>query len=421
MPSWEEVSRKEEQVYKAPVNHSYHARSESVGARMKRTMKSAMRKGSQSQSSMTSASPPMSPRRGSGASATPSQGSAAKSWPKGEPVATTRIAIHHPSISSLSASQADSAVASSSSLIQHQLSSGPSQVSLLPRANLNDPRIHMSKLSPFPGLEHLESRAAGYEGFPEEKPKLVQQVSDSVIPSYASALTPGGTPATENIYALPLVARPEANKRLSDESVTKRNWLTKALTPRTSLSRKISYGDVRSRGNSLGQGAMVISSDVDPFASPSTGAVPTSSAPSIPSSMSAGGKPRVASPTVSTVPEMSEDRTRATRPIHLRQGGNAPGIMQERVQMRKEAMLPKKTLDILRRMDEVLALGPEHPARPEMLDDPPRKFLKSSQILQVVNANVSIIVSRLIEILLTSETDSERSFSFSVHRPTGDC
>ncbi|KGB74832.1 hypothetical protein CNBG_0670 [Cryptococcus deuterogattii R265] len=388
MPSWEEVSRKEEQVSKAPVSHSYHARSESVGARMKRTMKSAMRKGSQSQSSMTSASPPMSSRRGSGVSAAPSQGSAAKSWPKGEPVAITRIAIHHPSISSLSAFQADSAVASSSSLIQHQLSSGPSQVSLLPRANLNDPRIHISKLSPFPGLEHLESRAAGYEGFPAEKPKLVQQVSDSVIPSHTSALTPGGTFATENIYALPLVARPEPNKRLSDESVTKRNWLAKALTPRTSLSRKISYGDVRSRGNSLGQGAMVISSDVDPFASPPRRAVPTSSAPSIPSSMSPDGKPRAASPTVSAVPEMSEDGTRATRPIHLRQGGNAPGIMQERIQMRKEAMLPKKTLDILRRMDEVLTLGPEHPARPEMLDDPPRKFLKSSQILQVVNANI---------------------------------
>lgn len=56
MSSWEEVGRTDDQVSKAPANHSNHARSESVGAKMKRTMKSAMRKHSQSRSSMTSSS-----------------------------------------------------------------------------------------------------------------------------------------------------------------------------------------------------------------------------------------------------------------------------------------------------------------------------------------------------------------------------
>ncbi len=53
-------------------------------------------------------------------------------------------------------------------------------------------------------------------------------------------------------------------------------------------------------------------------------------------------------------------------------------------------ILPARSLQVLERMDEVLALESDDPARPEMLDDPPRKLLLATQVLQVVNAHVSL-------------------------------
>jgi hypothetical protein len=51
--------------------------------------------------------------------------------------------------------------------------------------------------------------------------------------------------------------------------------------------------------------------------------------------------------------------------------------------------LTEKSADVLQRMESMLALGMDDPARPEILDDPPRKLLLSTQVLQVVNTHVS--------------------------------
>ncbi|WVQ80725.1 hypothetical protein IAT38_002830 [Cryptococcus sp. DSM 104549] len=386
--SWEEVGGKEDQEARVPTDNTYHSRSGSVSAKIRRTVKTAIRKRSQSRSSVTSSSPPTSPRRGSATSVTPSTAT----------FSGGRAARHQPSISSLSPSVVSGQGESSTSnlLIQHQLSSDPSQVSLLPRANLNDPRIHMSKLSPFPGIESLERGQLG------EPPRLVHQVSDSVVPSQQS--TSSGSTRPDSIYTLPLPPRPSEPRRLSDDSISKRNWLAKALTsPRSSMSRKVSNPDFhghRGRDNTLGQGAQIISSDVDPFAPPPNGATITTSA-----------RPRPSSPTVSVVPEVSEEGSRFTR-FTVGQGdvGEAgpPAIVEEEEVLQAESgqrgvgagaegwgargekkpePLTEKSVEVLRRMDKVLAMGPDDPARPEILDDPPRKFLLSAQILQVVNVH----------------------------------
>ncbi|ODO05594.1 hypothetical protein I350_04652 [Cryptococcus amylolentus CBS 6273] len=366
--SWEELPATA-QVAENPS----HSRSGSVSARMKRSVQSALQKRSRSKSSVSS-SPPVSPSqgsRGSGASGTPSQISIAQTQFPPRPVAQ-----HHPSISSLAPSQADSS--SSNLLIQHQLSADPSQVSLLPRANLNDPRIHMAKMSPFPGIDTLAGGES--QGRLEAPPKLTQQYSDSVVPLTNSASE------ARDIYALPLEPRTASIdekhgpvKRLSEDSVNKKNWLAKALaSPRASISRKMSSEFRAQReNNTLGQGAMVIGSDVDPFASPPMGATPTlgqgaTLSPPLPT------RSRAASPTISMVPEANEEG-RATR-----FAGMNGGVVQD---AGEERALPEKSVEVLKKMDEVLALGPDDPARPEILDDPPRKFLMCAQILQVVNAN----------------------------------
>jgi hypothetical protein len=54
----------------------------------------------------------------------------------------------------------------------------------------------------------------------------------------------------------------------------------------------------------------------------------------------------------------------------------------------RQAYLPPKSVEVLKRLDAVLSLSGDDPARPTMLDDPPRKLLLCTQVLQVVNSNV---------------------------------
>ncbi|WVQ65857.1 uncharacterized protein L199_004035 [Kwoniella botswanensis] len=372
MMSWEEVGGKEDQEIRVPTDKTYHQKTGSFSAKLKGSVRSAMKKRSQSRTSITSftQSPPASPmnlqpatfsRRGSESSTSPSY-------------SKEHSPRHQPSVSSLSASIAPDPQAAL--LLQHQLSNDPSQVSFLPRANLNDPRIMSAKLSPFPGIAQLERKNTDGTLAPGEPPKLIHQVSDSAVPSQQRA-----TPSVvqESIYALPLPATHPDDRRASADSATKRNWLSKAFghstSPRSSgsVSRESSSPDVAGEARTLGQGAQIISSDVDPFAPPP------------PPQHTLGVKParhRSASPSVSVVPEVSEEGSRFTRFISMRGENNTPAVPEQ-----MEEDLDQRSKDVLTRMDAVLAMGPDDPARPEILDDPPRKLLLSSQILQVVNTH----------------------------------
>ncbi|WWC88745.1 uncharacterized protein L201_003658 [Kwoniella dendrophila CBS 6074] len=368
MMSWEEVGGRDDQEVRVPTDRTYHQKSGSFSAKLKGSVRSAMKKRTQSKSSITSftQSPPTSPqipqpvafsRRGSEASTSHSH-------------SKEHSPRHQPSISSLSPSIASDP--HGAMLLQHQLSNDPSQVSFLPRANLNDPRIMSAKLSPFPGIAQLERKNTDGSLALPEPPKLIHQVSDSVVPSQQHTIP---SVAQESIYSLPLPSHPD-NRRASADSATKKNWLSKAFgqstSPRSSgsISRKSSSPDVSEGVRTLGQGAQIISSDVDPFAPPS------------PPSQGLGVKParhRSASPSISVVPEVNEEGSRSTRLISMRGDTNTSE--------RPAELLDQRSKNVLSRMDEVLALGPDDPARPEILDDPPRKLLLSSQILQVVNTH----------------------------------
>jgi hypothetical protein len=142
------------------------------------------------------------------------------------------------------------------------------------------------------------------------------------------------------------------------------------------MSRQGSSSEVASL-HARNASAEVSAPDHDPFAGP-----PPAGKPS---------RHRSASPSVSVVPEMSEEGSRLTRfTAHTQRLDNPASPAGEDEPARGAApSLPDKSKEILRRMDDLLELGPDDPARPDILDDPPRKLLLSTQILQVVNAHVS--------------------------------
>ena len=316
--SWEEVGGAADQ--EVPMDKQYHKKSGSISAKIGRNIRSAMRKRSQRRSS-TSTSPPTSP------------GAIIQSFSRRES-ASSQASVkghmrHTPSISSLAPSSMIPESSANSILLQHQLASEPSPVSYMARADIHDPRIHSSKLSPFPGIAHLEA------------PGMAQQASDSIVPTRQTST---------DIYALPLPH--DGSRRVSDDSAGKRGWLAKAfISPRSSgsVSRKPSSGEIAVE---------------DPFA-----------APPLPTSRS---RHRSASPSVSIVQEVSEEGSRLTR---FTQKTDMIPVEEE--------PLPSKSMNVLNRMDDLLALEPDDPARPDILDDPPRKLLLATQILQVVNMHVS--------------------------------
>ncbi|WVR06285.1 hypothetical protein IAU60_003315 [Kwoniella sp. DSM 27419] len=383
--SWEEISGNDNQESSMPSDRQYHQKSNSISAKLKGSVRMAMKKRTQSQTSTASvsqghsASPHVSPvpmqvgtfpsRRDSESSTSPSKRSSARSYG----------ARHQPSISSLSPSITSPPDAENASLLQHQLGNDPSQVSFLPRASLNDPRILTSKLSPFPGISALDGRKLSDGLLAPEAPKLMHQLSDSAVPSQQRSQS---IPTQESIYALPLPAHPD-DRRASVDSVGKRNWLSKAFSSATSprssgsLTRKASLAEVAGEGRVLGQGAQIISSDVDPFAGP-----PPPSGQVIKSR-----KHRSVSPSISVVPELNEEGNRATRFASLSREPGVPLHSHGEASAEGQDALPQKSMDVLSRMDEVLAMGPDDPARPDILDDPPRKLLLSTQVLQVVNVN----------------------------------
>lgn len=403
--SWEEVGGSADQ--EVPIDTHYYKKSGSMSAKIGRNIRTAIRKRSQSRSSVTSSnrtSPPTSPkilaaaiqsfgsRRGSETSVSPSQASVARSFAIGSPSLQQGDFIRRkPSWGSVAASVPGQPESSENSmLLQHQLSADPSPMLHLPRAELNDPRIHSSKLSPFPGIAHLERRVG--DGSPLSPPPLLHQASDSVVPPQQHV-----TPASDSIYAIPLKATSLVESRCgSDDSTGKRNWLAKVFgqqtSPRTSVSvaRRSSnqdiFGDVGRVGrkpSTDGHPSFALPTpETDPFAGPPLpGTKPT--------------RHRSASPSVSTVPEVSDEGSRLTRFTAATQRvDNSSPLVEEDESEESGQPLPQKSVDMLNRMDNLLALALDDPARPDILDDPPRKLLLATQVLQVVNVNVCFFTDR---------------------------
>lgn len=361
--SWTEVGGPAD--LEVPSDVRYHKKSGSVSAKFGRTVKTVMRKRSQSRSSGDSTSPNVVGEVFNQVKATFSRRGSATSSTSPRINSTAQMS-HQPSMSSLSPSLARIDSISNSALLQHE---GPNREWMPRRADPDDPRIVSSKMSPFPGIAALEDKSRLLE--PPVAPRLIQQASDSVVP------TQQRTQLTEPIYALPLPVNGDSPRRESAESTKKQGWLAKTFsTPRSSgsLSRKSSVPD---------------SSPIpDVQFSPSVASDPFAPLPlPLPAPIAmrrTGSRTGRASPAVSVVPEGSEDGSRLTRfatPVNRLDHSTTP-IMED-------SGLTEKSADVLHRMESMLALGIDDPARPDILDDPPRKLLLSTQVLQVVNAHVS--------------------------------
>ena len=391
--SWIEVGGPEDKV--VPSDAKYHKKSGSISAKFGRNLRTVIRRRSQtSKPGMNGAHDGASPtalaiavqnanRRGSDTSMSPSQSSATRSTAHASPNPFHPDFVRHqPSVSSMSPSLESSA---NSMLLQHQLAGEPSPVAWLPRADLNDPRIHSSKLSPFPGISQLERRTA--DGEYDAPPRIQHQLSDSAVPSQQRVTS------DESIYSMPLqLASPTDSRRGSADSAGKRSWLAKAFGSHSSPHSSISIP----RHDSLNDSTIVVSPrktssgsiEGDPFAAPTM-------APVMPPKPTPRQRP--ASPTVSVVHEDSEEGSRLTRmtPDPYRLESSTPIVEEEQGEEEEILDTDRRSKDISKIMDHLLSLGPDHPSRPDILNDPPRKLLLRGQVLQVVNAHVSFASSKL--------------------------
>lgn len=357
--SWTEVGGPAD--LEVPSDVRYHKKSGSVSAKFGRTVKTAMRNRSQSRSSVDSNSPNVVGEVFNQVKATFSRRGSTTSSTTSPRVNSTAQMSHQPSMSSLSPSLARSDSISNSALLQHE---GPNREWMPRRADPDDPRIVSSKMSPFPGIAALEDKSRLLE--PPVAPRLIQQASDSIVP------TQQRTQAIEPIYALPLPIKGDGSRQESTESSKKQGWLAKTFsTPRSSGSM------------SLKSSAHDTSPVPDSQISPSLASDPFAPLP-LPAPIAmrrTGSRTGRASPSVSVVPEGSEDGSRITRfatPVNRLDQSSTP--------IKEDSGLKETPADLLHRFESILALGPDD--RPEILDDPPRKSLISSSVIQVVNTHV---------------------------------
>lgn len=246
-------------------------------------------------------------------------------------------------------------------LIHHQLSSASSPVSFLPRANVNDPRVMNSKLSPFPGIAALEQKAR------EQEPRIGQ------VESGPRALSPYGG---------------------SNDGSAKRGWSGKDSTSVSDASH--GHGSVSDGSHERG---LVTSHNRDHSQDShrARNESPHGDTPSTPSPhltgdswtplLRDGGNAK----TRPEIPSFMMNRRRAPPPPPIEVAeSNVVSINDDPPDDETVfTTMPSRSRDVLRRMDAMLLMSAEDPERPDFLDDPPRKLLLSQQVLQVVNAQVS--------------------------------
>ena len=406
--SWEEVGGADDRS--VPSDAQYHKKSGSMSAKLGRNFQKAFKKShTRSSASSSTNGEPMSPssltvgvqnfgKRGSEGSLSPSSANTVNTIPRGSPNGLAPQQVRHqPSVSSLSPSLPSQTESSANSaLLQYQLSENPSQSSFMPRADLNDPRIHHSKLSPFPGFTNLERKANAMAA--SDAPRLVHQASDSAMAT--SARPQVDKSHQDSITSLPVdPAEKEHARRGSDDSISKRSWLARAFSSPRSSTRMSRQGSIirslaspettppKESPQNIISPQTGSQFDADPFAAP-------------PAPVIRPANQRSASPSVSVVPEVSEEGSRLTRFTMgtNRLDNNTPKIEEQEEKIIEQSTSKENTeeasrsdgswtrLDALKKM---LALNGDDPDRPEILDDPPRKLLLAHQVLQVVNQHTA--------------------------------
>ncbi|BEJ17651.1 hypothetical protein CspHIS471_0610520 [Cutaneotrichosporon sp. HIS471] len=262
-------------------------------------------------------------------------------------------------------------------LIQHQLASGASSpVSFLPRATANDPRIHNSKLSPFPGIVALESRSRRPS---EDQPRLIQQTSDPTLPMLRGMSPHGEVGRSSNGSG----GKQRALNGSNNASISSHGG-TSAFGTHSSASHSNGHGYASSHTRGLshsqsddhryGNNEPLVSNPEDPV---------RNGGPVYTDILRPGVKQRP------EIPSFMMNRRRAPPPPIELAESNVVSINDDPVTPPSSKLnkLPPRSRDVLCRMDGVLSLPVNNPSRPDFLDDPPRKLLMSQQVLQVVNMN----------------------------------
>lgn len=248
-------------------------------------------------------------------------------------------------------------------LIHHQLSSSSNQASFVPRANVNDPRVLNSKLSPFPGIASLEQKGRDQEsrlGFTDSGSRAL---SPAVSPNLGTHESNGRRGWPGNGAARTSAHSNGRSSTYSDGSNAQRSHSRSESSQR---SRNPSHRVVTPSGTS----------DRSDAESPTAYVLPRSGSfkqrPEIPSFM------------------MNRRRAPPPPPIEVAES-NVVSINDDPPVNDKGALMPRSR-EVLNRMDNMLTMPANDPARPDVLDDPPRKLLLAQQVLQVVNMTVSSIV-----------------------------
>lgn len=382
--SWEEIGSVDE--HEAQADQHQGKTSGSFSRKNGRGMLNAMRKYSRS-GSITSqvTSPPASPntgfagafaRRESESSTSTGQRSATVAAPRESPTVSKGVK-HQASNGSITPSftttgPADTVASANNLLIQHQLAHAPSPISFLPRPDMSDPRIHNSKLSPFPGITTLEQKQRSRSGSDSrEQPRLVQQLSDPTVPTNRAA---------------PVSASSDRESADAANGSTRRHWFGKG---------SISRGSGSGSGGRSQQSSQHSQSTSEDYRNGSMRRLATESPVDEmdPLSTARGRLSPETAKNSKNRPEISQymfNRRRAPPPpielgssnVESINGDAAPKQLGNSV-----AGLGDRSTEVLNRMDAVLGLSAQDPSRHDFLDGPPRKLLLSQQVLQVVNVN----------------------------------
>ncbi len=273
----------------------------------------------------------------------------------------------------------------------------PGQNSPMPQADLSDPRFHHPKLFPAAGV----------------LPPMLQQATDSVVPTLKSmqALNvdsvnnrpnaSGQPPLSASYYELS--SRSTSPTSVPGSSMGKKSWLAEAFFAPT--------GGLHKKKPSISEMMRRKPSHSGPIADPrrpDVGGQKQQEDQSL--AKSAGGVSEVSKVQPLVSPPHIDWSDAGTAAPELSTPAKAPLILGT----------SQKTQQVIQRLDDVLALSPDDADRPDVLDDPPRRLVLCSPMLQVVNGHVSSLNSRNVSLQLTipflTPADRQGPFPVPFHR-----
>lgn len=248
------------------------------------------------------------------------------------------------------------ASSTASSVQQHHSQSGAASPSFLPRAGPNDPRIHNSKLSPFPGIQALEQQKNRSAGEPVRDRSQATAAGRTSGDDSGGASSSHGHGSSSHGHGQTLHTRGVSDDRSADHHSNSNHQTHSQSGHSHTHSQTYSQNTHGSQSTHGTNGSADLA--------PNLGRSSSRSRPEIPAF--ATNRRRAPPPPIelgsSNVDSIDDDSEQSTMPLSI------------------------KSQAVISRMNALMALPPDDPSRPDFLDDPPRKLLLAQQVLQVVNS-----------------------------------